>query len=332
MGYVPGPNDRDLLKPEDLNPGEKEDDNGRCHRLGYCLSKEQWNASFHAEFLFNNSSDVTVSGLSGKYYAITFTDSSNVRVVNSQVHGGRSFGGIAFWRNSSGTPGCSNVIVHGNDIQFTTFSGVILGGATNALVSDNSIAYVGESGIKTAQRNGATGPSFVQSSHIEVSRNTVQYSWCDGLDLSSTAPRKGEFDAYYSVSGNSSAFNHRTGIYGEGRYCRYADNEFYSNGLTAMALDVLYSTIDHNRITDSDTRNVAGEHQILFGQGIVTFGNNVFQNVIENPNRNVGQCIYTYGSLAATGGVNQICQNTCVGASIWNANGFDYVHDNYESF
>jgi hypothetical protein len=270
---------------------------------------------------FKLSSGVTVSGLSGRYYSITVTDSTHVSVVDSQVHGGKGFAGIAFWRDDGSKPGNGDVLVARNEVAYTTYSGILIAGTTGANVTYNEIRFAGESGIKTGQND------WEQSYHVTLSNNVVEHNWYDGLDLSSTYPHTGTFGAYSFAIGNRSAHNRMTGLYIDGRYWELANNQFTSNGLAGMAMDLSDSSIIRNEATDNNQRNVDGQHQVILGQGVIAYRNFVLANRVENRSGNAGYCMYVSGPETDAEG-NTVIQNSCLGGVIWAPNGHDDIRDN----
>lgn len=356
QGYVPGANDCDLFRP-----APELDVSIRCAKLGQCLSDTQWRDDslssplrFDTGVSFDASSNIAISGLSGRYYTIMFTDSylnetpncNDISVVNNQVHGARNFAGISFWRNSPSTPGCSNITVANNEISYATNSGITLGGVTDAVIDHNYVHHCGENGIWTW---GATRTEPVaRSSRITIANNTTQYNFYDGLELSSSMPHNADtarFFTHSGVYGNESSFNVRLGLWSDAAAWDISGNRFVSNGFSGMDLDVFDSTITGNYVVDNNTRSTfpyeLEHHQVKFGEAYPVHGNQFYGNVIENPNANAGACVFVLGpnlNVDPSVGVNQIHSNICQGASIvdfyFDRNGqaqtsnFDNIFDN----
>jgi hypothetical protein len=275
-GYMPTINDQDLVSVAD---------GGSC-TSGSCLSRMQIAESFDTGVFFQNSQGIEVDGLSGSHFSIVFYDCASVHVHNNLISGGRQFGGILFWRAGVGN---HNAVISNNVVQYSGFSGIMLGGGDHYWVLDNVVMNNGESGIKTYQ--GAPE----QASFVTIIGNQSAGNWYDGFDLTSNNPRTSKFEAYSVASQNYAANNHGTGYIADGKFWNFSDNAASNNNLTGMALAFCNSAIIGNKAVGNNTALLTtGMHQISVS-GDVACGDNLVLNNRTDTMGHPGSGIYAGG-------------------------------------
>jgi hypothetical protein len=170
------------------------------------------------------------------------------------------------------------------------------------------VEFSGESGFKNYSSQG----DGTYNTEILLDSNHSLHNHYDGLDLSETYPHTGEQKTSSVVSGNLSAFNDRTGAFGDGVGWKVVYNAFENNGLAGIALDVSDSTISGNTLTHNNRLHDKNAHQITLGLGVPSRNNVIEQNRI-TAEAAEGSAIFW--SSASAG--NKVSNNVATGGAIF---------------
>jgi hypothetical protein len=176
FGHIPTSTDAQLLGSQTL------------------LSSAQTSENFDSGVFYYKPTNVTIKHLSGNYAHIVLMDSIGAIVIDNKIMGGNGAadtkksmtvgnrcGAICLWFSANQPPGWfSNRgnIISNNIVTFPASEGIAVNNAINTVVSNNQVAYGGESGILTGQ--GLSGTIATPTGTLAAGSTTIS-------GLSSTA-------------------------------------------------------------------------------------------------------------------------------------------------
>jgi hypothetical protein len=287
VGYQPEPGDKDIWA--------KASKQQQAQRIGPTLTM--------------SSDGIHIYRITGDLVSILLFDVQFSEVALCDFRGGRNFvGGIALWHTPKNGQMNRQDSIHNNTVRYASFSGIVWAAAEKVSIRHNVVEFSGESGFKNYSSQG----DGTYNTEILVDNNHSEHNHYDGLDLSETYPHTGTQRTSSVVSGNLSAFNDRTGAFGDGVGWKLIYNAFENNGLAGMSLDMSDSTISGNTLTHNNRLHDRSAHQIILGPGVASRNNVIEQNRI-TAEAAEGSAIFW--SAASSG--NQISNNVATGGAVF---------------
>jgi parallel beta-helix repeat protein len=237
-------------------------------------------------YFSKTATNIQVSRVYGNFVSILFDSAVNSTVSNCNFKGGKNaFGAIRFANLAEGK-GKGNKAIN-NTITYASFCGVVFIGNTNGTASGNTITGSGESGIKLYQ--GVISGYDARCAQMTITNNTTKYNIYDGLDLTTNGPRTPDAITSHTVTGNHALYNGGAGIYADGSGNLFSGNTVAYNYRSGIEAFVKNSRFLKNKVTDNNVGNApAGVHEI----SIAGAGNTILENVIARNKARNGYAIY----------------------------------------
>lgn len=254
------------------------------------LTLEQQNQQIGPTILFKDAaSDIEVSGITGRFVTIQLSDAQNSVVRDCRFRAGKNFGGgINFW-NVMGIAGTNNRAIN-NYVEYASNSGIQMAGQMDGIIQGNSVAWVGESGIKTGQ--GTINTIDARCYRMQIQDNHSSFAYYDGFDLSSDYPHTGLSDSRHIITGNAAFGPRQTGFFSDGNHNLFSNNQVQDAGATGIALTCNDSLIAMNQVHNANTENApTGAHQMSVGGNGNTISGNLFKQKVEH-----GHALYADGN------------------------------------
>ncbi len=221
------------------------------------LTAEQQNQDLGPKITFvGNSSDITVSNITGEFVQITIYDAVYSVVKNINIRGGKGGAAAITWWNVNGQPGIGNR-AENISVRFASFNSVAFARNTDGYALNVTSDQCGESGVKFWKET-LLGSLDVRCYNMTVSNCKSNRCYYDGFDLCGDLPFENGLRTSHVLTSNEAYGCRGTGINIDGAGHLISGLKVWSchnKGWWGLIADSLVSdiTLIGNNLDDDDT-------------------------------------------------------------------------------